>query len=175
MISAIRNVKTHTLLSLESLYSTHRLMDFLQYSTVKASVYSWPWPLPHRPWVSVHVTKWSSSRSISKYSLTSLLICAFGHHAPPFFSWRILKTFTNMSALDISLKIPVRFVIKYNSLLDLFLSCMILIGYVVVVVQITIKWISFVSSDKNKRPFVLYWISWSNTFSRLMCFLALCF
>jgi len=81
----------HTLLSFESLYSTHRPMDLLQYSTVNASVNSCPWPLPHRPWVSVHVTRWSSSRSISRYSLTSLLICAFGHHAPPFFSWRILK------------------------------------------------------------------------------------
>lgn len=83
-----------TLLSLESLYSTHRPMDFLQYSMVNASVNSCPWPLPHRPCVSVHVTKWSSSKSISRYSLTSLLIWAFGHHAPPFFSWRILKQTT---------------------------------------------------------------------------------
>lgn len=76
---------------LESLYTTHLLRDARQYSTRKASAYSWPWPLPNRPCVSVHVIRWSFCRSTSKYSLTSLLIWAFGHQAPPFFSWFNLK------------------------------------------------------------------------------------
>lgn len=70
---------------------THWFNEDRQYSTKKASAYSWPWPFPKRPCVSVHVTRCVFCRSTSKYSRTSLLICAFGHHAPPFFSCLILK------------------------------------------------------------------------------------
>lgn len=63
-----------------------------QYSKKNVSAYSWPWPLPNLPCVSVHVIRWFLVRSTSKYSLMSLLIWAFGHQAPPFFSCRILRT-----------------------------------------------------------------------------------
>lgn len=83
----------HTLFPFKSLYWCH--FSCRQYSRKNASAYSWPWPLPNRPWVSVHVIRWSLVKSISRYSRIALLIWAFGHQAPPFFSCRILRIFTN--------------------------------------------------------------------------------
>lgn len=83
--------KKLTCLLLASLYRTHRPNDDLQYSMRKYSANSCPCPLPNRPCVSVWVMIWSAGKSICRYSRTSLLICAFGHQAPPFFSCRILK------------------------------------------------------------------------------------
>lgn len=70
----------------------HRSNASLQNSILKFWTYSWPWPLPKRPWVSVQVIMWFFVRSTSRYSFTPELIWAFGHQAPPSFSWRTLRT-----------------------------------------------------------------------------------
>lgn len=87
---SIYHTQTRTLSPIKFLYWCHFVSR--QYSRKKASAYSWPWPLPNRPWVSVHAIRWFFVRSISRYSLIALLICAFGHQAPPFFSCLILQT-----------------------------------------------------------------------------------
>lgn len=85
------DTSVHTFCPRVSLYTIQSCRASLQYSTRNCSAYSWPWPLPKRPCVSVLVIKWGRIKSTSRYSRTSLLICAFGHHAPPFFSCRILQ------------------------------------------------------------------------------------
>ena len=87
---SIYQPQTRTLSPIKFLYWCHFVSR--QYSRKKASAYSWPWPFPNRPWVSVHAIRWFLVRSISRYSRIALLICAFGHQAPPFFSCRILQT-----------------------------------------------------------------------------------